>query len=73
MYRRRARSGDFERAIGAYREAIAGVDPPALAWRGLGLSLRQLGRSVDAQLAWREYLARAPDATDRALIESYLQ
>jgi predicted Zn-dependent protease len=73
MYRRRAREGDSERAIVAYRSAIAQADAPAAAWRGLGLSLRQLGRDNEARAALTEYLARAPQAEDRAIIESWLQ
>jgi predicted Zn-dependent protease len=73
MYRRRAHPGDSERAIDAYRRAIAQVDAPTAAWRGLGLSLRQLGRVEEARAALREYLERAPQAEDRAVIESWLR
>ncbi|GMU42262.1 MAG: hypothetical protein DYH17_09695 [Xanthomonadales bacterium PRO6] len=73
MYRRRAREGDYARAEAEYRAAIAGGDAPAESWRGLGLSLRQLGREAEARAALREYLARAPQAQDRALIEESLR
>jgi predicted Zn-dependent protease len=73
MYRRRAHSGDAERAVAAYRSAIEHADAPPAAWRGLGLSLRQLGRDDEAHQALAEYLARAPQAEDRAIIESWLR
>ncbi len=73
MYRRRAHEGDSERAIAAYRSAIAQVGAPPEAWRGLGLSLRQLGRHEEARAALTEYLARAPQAEDRAIIEGWLR
>ena len=73
MYRRRARSGDAELAIEAYRAAIEHADAVPEAWRGLGLSLRQLGRDDEARAAFAEYLARAPQAEDRAVIEGWLR
>ena len=73
MARRRARAGDQERAAGWYREAIATGQAPAQSWRGLGLALRQLGREAESREALREYLERAPDAEDRALIEDWLR
>lgn len=73
MYRRRARAGDFERAEAAYRAAIASGQAPPESWRGLGLALRQLRREDDAKAALREYLLRAPQAEDRALIEESLR
>jgi beta-barrel assembly-enhancing protease len=74
MYRRRAHPGDFELAVAAYRDAIGAADEaPAATWRGLGLALRQLGDTAGARQAWREYLQRAPQAEDRAIIEGWLQ
>ena len=73
LYRRRAHTGDLERAVDAYQRAIVQPDAPPAAWRGLGLSLRQLGRDADARDAWREYVKRDPQAEDRAMIESWLQ
>ncbi len=73
MYRRRARTGDLERALRAYQRAVTSDNAPPLAWRGLGLVLRQLKRDEEAQAPLREYLQRAPDAEDRAMIESWLR
>ncbi|MFO1494620.1 MAG: M48 family metallopeptidase [Lysobacterales bacterium] len=73
MYRRRARPADLALAHAAYQRATAAPGAPAGAWRGLGLVLQKLGRSEDARAAFAEYLKRAPDAGDRAMIESWLQ
>ena len=73
MYRRRAHAGDFELAIAAYRDAIATGNGVPANWRGLGLALRQLGRNDEARSAFDEYLKRAPQAEDRALIEGWLR
>lgn len=73
MYRRRAQDGDLERAVHAYSSAIASGDAPAQSQRGLGLTLRQLGRHQEAASALRSYLDIDPQAPDRALIESWLQ
>lgn len=68
LYRRRAQVGDFQAAAGFYRDALtAGGDMPEI-WRGLGLALIK-GGEVDAGRAeLREYLRRAPDAEDRAMM-----
>lgn len=72
MYRRRAQQGDAERARDLYQQAIDTRQAPVAAWRGLGLVLRQLGHGQAAEAAFRTYLQNAPDAEDRAMIESWL-
>jgi len=72
MYRRRGQAGDLERARDTYLQATDAADAPAASWRGLGLVLRQLDQPDAARAAWREYLRRAPDAEDKAMIESWL-
>lgn len=72
VYRLRGASGDVEAAIAAYRGALAAPDAPPEAHRQLGLTLRAAGRLAEAQTAFRAYLAAAPAAPDRAMIESYL-
>lgn len=72
IYRRRALDGDDVRAASDYRSALAQPGAPAEAWRGLGLIERRLGHEASAQEAFRRYLAAAPNADDRAMIESYL-
>lgn len=72
VYRLRAGSGDLEAAIAAYRSALAAPDAPVQAHRQLGLALRAAGRESEAMSAFRAYLAAAPAAPDRAMVESYL-
>ncbi|HMO74190.1 MAG TPA: M48 family metalloprotease [Sphingopyxis sp.] len=68
LHRRRAQAGDFGTATGFYRDAIAaGGEMPAI-WRGLGLSLMRSGDADAGRAELREYLRRAPDASDRAMI-----
>lgn len=70
FHRRRSDAGDIEAAIGHYSDAIArGGDLPEL-WRGRGFALRKAGRTEEAQADLREYLGRAPDAHDRAMVSA---
>jgi predicted Zn-dependent protease len=70
IHRRRSAAGDIDAAIGHYSDAIArGGDLPEL-WRGRGFALRKAGRTDEAQADLREYLGRAPDAHDRAMVSA---
>lgn len=71
-HRRRGGEGDAATAATLYAEAIAHPDAPAAAWRERGHLLRAR-QPAAAAAAFREYLARAPDATDRAFIEQDLK
>lgn len=73
MYRKRAGEGDVTRALEAYDAALAAGRAPPAVHRSRGLVLRQLGRAEAAREAFRRYLELAPEASDRAMIESYLQ
>ena len=73
VYRRRNRDGDAEKALAAYRAAIAAADHPPEAWRGLGLVALKSGDKTAAGEAFGRYLAAAPKAGDRAMIEYYLK
>jgi predicted Zn-dependent protease len=68
LYRYRGQPGDFEKAVGFYREAAARPDAPAAAWRGLGLALARTGDTAGAKTAIGEYLQRNPDASDKAVL-----
>lgn len=60
----------METAINHYSDAIArGGDLPEL-WRGRGFALRKAGRADEAAADLREYLGRAPDAHDRAMVST---
>lgn len=68
LYRRRMGEGDLAKAVGYYSEAItAGGDLPEL-WRGRGLANAKLGHAEIARADLREYLRRAPQASDRGMI-----
>ena len=66
------RQNENSAALSAYRNAIAGVEPPAAAHRGLGLAALKTDDRETAREAFTAYLERAPDADDRAMIEFYL-
>ena len=72
LYRKRAQPGDLALAASAYQAALRepGVSPAT--FRDLGTTLKRLGNNTAAQDAFREYLKRAPDANDAAMIRSYL-
>ena len=72
LYRKRAQPGDLALAANAYQAALRepGVSPAT--FRDLGTTLKRLGNNAAAQDAFREYLKRAPDANDAAMIRSYL-
>jgi beta-barrel assembly-enhancing protease len=75
VHRRRNGKGDSENAMAAYRQAVElGPDKgmPAAAWRGLGLVAMKAGDKASARDAFTHYLAAAPQAGDRAMVELYL-
>lgn len=68
LYRRRAGAGDLEKAVGFFTDGItvAGATPEL--WRGRGLARLKLGQSDTGKEDLKEYLKRAPDAPDKAMI-----
>ncbi len=68
LYRARGRPEDMSAAIGFYRSASQSAVAPAECWRGLGLALLRSGASVDGKAALKVYLAKKPEASDKALI-----
>jgi len=71
-YRRRNMKDDAPQAIAAYRAALACAEPPAEAWRGIGLVAMKSGDRPQAKDAFTAYRAHAPDAADKAMIDFYL-
>jgi predicted Zn-dependent protease len=71
-YRLRAQEGDAALARSAYLAAAAYPDAPAATWRQIGEIMRAEGDNAQAIVAFEDYLARAPEAVDRLIIESYL-
>ena len=72
LYRKRAQPGDLARAANAYQAALREPGVSASTFRDLGTTLKRLGNNAAALDAFREYLKRAPDADDAAMIRSYL-
>lgn len=68
LYRARGEEGDFTRAAGFYRQAIALEDAPVESWRGLGLAELRAGNEAAGRAALRDYLARAPQAEDAEIL-----
>jgi len=68
LYRRHAGAGEFEKAVGFYGEGIAAGSAMPELWRGRGLTLLKLGRTDEGKADLTEYLRRAPNASDRAII-----
>jgi predicted Zn-dependent protease len=73
LYRSRGAAGDFEAAVGFYRDAIAKGGALPETWRGLGLAQLRLGQAAEGRAALREYLARRPDASDALILASMAQ
>ncbi|MBS0503258.1 MAG: M48 family metallopeptidase [Proteobacteria bacterium] len=73
LYRARAKGGDLLTAETLYRQAIVRGDAPAGAWRGLGLTLMRTGNKTEAQTTLAEYLRKAPEAPDRAMLAAIAQ
>ena len=72
MFRQRGEEGDREMAMSAYRHSIETGNAPADAYRNLGyLHLKE--KDMDAAIEnFRIFLEQEPEATDRAMIEFYI-
>jgi predicted Zn-dependent protease len=73
MYRKRGEDGDTERSIEFYQSALAERNAPVRTYRSLGQSLIRSGRDAEARAALKEYLAAAPNASDRKIIEYQME
>ena len=73
MFRQRGEEGDAELAVAAYRHSIEGGSPPSKAYSNLGYLLLKQGDTDAARDSFRTYLEVDPDASDRAMIEFYLE
>lgn len=72
-YRERDEVGDKEAAIASYMAAAKHADAPAATWRQLGQIYEKQKNYPEAISSYRHYLAKAPAAEDRAIIEFSLQ
>ncbi len=68
LYRSRGRPEDLTKAADFYRSAIAGTGAPVEAYRGLGLALLRGGKADEGKAMLKDYLARKPDASDKAMM-----
>ena len=73
MYRKRNEAQDANLALETYRRATEHPGAPPEAYREIGLLLWERNELVEAQSAFDEYIARAPDAADLQLIQSYVE
>jgi beta-barrel assembly-enhancing protease len=70
LYRARGKEGDFAKAAGYYKQAIAADATLAESWRGLGVSLLRSGSKEEGKKALKQYLQKRPDADDHSIISS---
>jgi hypothetical protein len=73
MFRQRGGPGDDDQAMAAYRHSIEGGEPPPQTYKNLGYLHLKKGEIKKAQVNFRLYLEFDPDASDRAMIEFYLE
>lgn len=73
MFRQRGQAGDKEKAKKAYSKAVESAAPPPLAFRNLGYMHLKAGDIIKAKQNFSQYLLLSPDATDREMIQFYLE
>lgn len=73
MLRQRGGDGDEEGAMEAYQRSIDGGLAPPEAFKNLGYLCLKAGDKVLAMENFRMYLEAKPEASDRAMIEFYLE
>ena len=73
MHRQRGEAGDIELAMDAYRKSIEQDAVPAEAYKNLGYLHLKNKDIKSAQVSFRKYLEVDPKASDRAMIEFYLE
>jgi len=73
MFRQRADEGDPQRAKDAYLHSVETGSAPPEAYKNLGYLYLKSGDTIAAQAQFRNYLDANPDASDRAMIEFYLE
>jgi regulator of sirC expression with transglutaminase-like and TPR domain len=73
LYRLRNDEGDPPRALASYERALTLGGAPPETHRATGLLLMRQGDRERARAAFERYLAEAPEAEDRSMIQSYLE
>jgi beta-barrel assembly-enhancing protease len=72
LYRKRGAADDQTRAITKYLAAQQDPTAPVQSFRELGILYQKLGQKEKARMAFKQYLLKATAATDKAMVESYL-
>ncbi len=72
VHRLRGWKDDRRKALATYARALALPDVPVETHRSIALVRRALGQWRGARFAFQRYLAHAPDAPDRAIVEAYI-
>ena len=72
VYRLRGDGNDLPRSLDDLMRATAAENPPAEAFRSLGLVHKQRADAPAAAQAFEKYLALVPDAPDSGLLKAYL-
>lgn len=72
VYRLRAGKDDQQHALESLTGATTQANPPAEAFRALGLVHKQRADNESAFQSFEKYLAAAPDAPDAGLIRNYI-
>ena len=73
MYRQRDEEGDRQRATNSYMKSIELGSPPPEAYKNLGYLSLKAKDMAQASEHFKKYLEINPDASDRAMIEFYLE
>jgi uncharacterized protein HemY len=72
LHRQRGDEGDIAAATALYRKAATREGAPAEVHRSLGMMYWKTNQAGNARKSFRNYLAAAPKAQDRAMIQSYI-
>lgn len=72
-YRRRRGDGDAALALEAYLASAKSPDAPVAVWRELGDLQLKAGQTAAAKASYETYLAKAPTAQDRWIVEGNLK
>ena len=73
MFRQRGEEGDNQLAMKAYQKSIEQEEVPPKAYKNLGYLYLKKNDMSNAQANFRMYLEADPEASDRAMIEFYLE
>jgi predicted Zn-dependent protease len=72
LYRLRGEKDDCEIACTEYQKALQLGNPPPEVYRSLGVVCLRMGKTTEARESFEAYLEVNPDASDRQIIESYI-